>query len=73
MVSTTVTVEVHVDVFPDPSVTINVTAFGPRSAHVNAVVDAANVIAEQLSDEPLSISAAAIEAVPVPPKKTVMF
>ena len=72
VVSATVTVEVHIDVFPDPSVTVKVTVFGPTFAHVNAVVDAANETVVQLSDDPLSISAATIEAVPAPSKNTVM-
>ena len=66
------TVEVHVEVFPEPSVTVNVTVFGPRSAHVNPVVEAANVTVVQLSVDPLSISAATIDTVPAPSKKTVM-
>ena len=73
VVSATVTVEVHVELFPLPSVTVNVTAFAPRSAHVNAVISAAKVTAVQLSVEPPSTSAATIVAVPAPSKKTVMF
>ena len=58
--------------FPDPSVTVKVTEFGPRSAHVNPDADAANATAVQLSVDPLSISAATIDTLPVPSKKTVM-
>ena len=67
-VSDTVTVEVHVEVFPLVSVAVKVTVFAPRSAHVNAVCDALSVNPEQLSVDPPSISAATIEALPAPSK-----
>ena len=73
IVSEIVTIEIHVAIFPDPSVTVNVTLFGPISAHVNAVCDALNVTGPQLSTEPPSKSLDAIEAFPAPSKKTVMF
>jgi hypothetical protein len=72
IVSDTVTVEEHVDVFPEPSVTVKVTVFGPTFAQVKAVVEADRVTAEQLSVDPLSISAATIVPAPAPSKKTVM-
>ena len=59
--------------FPFPSVTVSVTLFVPRSAHVKAVCEAENVIPEQLSVEPPSKSAAVIVALPAPSKNTVIF
>ena len=72
-VSITVTTAIQFDEFVFPSVTVNVTLFGPRSAQVNVVCDALNVIPEQLSVEPPSISAATIVAFPAPSKYTLMF
>ena len=46
--------------------------FGPKSAQVNAVVEAVKETAPQLSVEPPSRSAATIEAAPVPSKNTVI-
>ena len=61
--SSTVTVELHEAVFPLPSVAVRTTVFAPTLAHVNASGVAAKVN-EQLSEEPLSTSAATILAFP---------
>ena len=42
MLSSTVTVAVHVDAFPLGSVTVRVTVLAPTSAHVNAVTSRAS-------------------------------
>ena len=71
--STTVTVEVHVELFPLPSFTVSVTVFAPRFTQVNAEVLMLRLAVPQLSELPLSTSAAVIVALPDPSNITVMF
>ena len=64
LISCTVTVAMHVSVFPLLSVTVRVTAFGPKSAQVKAVLSATLVAIPQASFDPLSISFPVIDALP---------
>ena len=59
-----VTVDVHDETFSLSSVTVNVTVFAPMSEQVKSLLSILNVI-PQASEEPLSISAATIVALPV--------
>ena len=70
--SSTVTVEVHVDTFPFTSVTVSVTVFAPTSEQSKLVSSSTRLAIAQLSEEPLSISKAVIEAVPSALSCTVM-
>jgi len=63
--SSIVTIVVQVLEFPFTSVTVNVTVFGPTSAHVKVLGETANEAIPQLSVLPLSISAGVILAFPV--------
>ncbi len=65
MLSSTSTFAVHVEMFPFTSVTVSVTEFEPTSPQVNPDGTIAMLSTAQLSAEPLSISAATIEAFPV--------
>ena len=62
--SSTVTVEVHVETLPLISVTVKVTVLAPNSVHVNAPGATAKEAIPQLSFDPLSISAPVIVAFP---------
>ena len=64
MLSSTVTIAVHTAVLPLASVTVSVTVLAPKSAAVKEVISADKVNV-QLSEEPLSRSAATILALPV--------
>ena len=65
ILSTTVTVALHVDELPHASVTVSVTLFAPTFEQSNEVLDAPNVIdPPQLSYEPLLMSAQVIVALP---------
>ena len=68
VVSTTVTVAVHVELFALASVTVNVTLFAPISAQVNTAGLTLNPATPQLSLEPPSTSPAVMDAFPVPSK-----
>jgi hypothetical protein len=70
ILSITVTTALHVETFPDASVAVNVTIFGPMSEQVNVVLEALK-LKLQLSDDPLLISAVVIDAVPEAFKYTV--
>ena len=59
--STTVTVASHVETFPAASIADNVTVTSPTSAQLNVVCDASNEVTAQLSVDPPSKSAAAID------------
>ena len=63
--SSKVTTDVAVLLFPFTSTTVKVTVFSPISAQVKSVWSRANVATEQLSVEPLSISAGVITALPL--------
>ena len=64
MWSSTVTIAEQVDTFPLLSVTVSVTVLAPTFAQVNEL-GATDILAiPQASDEPLSICAAVIEALP---------
>ena len=65
MISTTVTVAEHVDEFPDPSVTVSVTAFEPVFAQVKVLGETDKVTGPQLSEDPLSTWAAVMLVFPV--------
>ena len=73
VVSTTVTMAVHVELFAFASVTVNVTLFVPISAQVNDVMLGVKLDTPQLSLEPPSISDPVMVAFPAPSKNTVMF
>ena len=62
--SSTVTVALQVAVLPLWSVTVSVTVLAPRCVQSKAVCDAARVATEQLSELPLSMSAAVMVALP---------
>ncbi len=64
MVSTTVTVAEQVATLPLWSVTVSETGFAPTPAQVKASGATTISTIEQLSKEPLSISAGMIEALP---------
>jgi hypothetical protein len=73
VLSTTVTVEVQVDIRPLLSVTVNVTVFGPTFAQVKAKGEAIAEAIPQLSKEPLFTAAEVTEAFPNASKLTVKF
>ena len=64
ILSSTVTVAVHVSVFPLTSVTVKVTVLGPTSAQVKIAGLTLSPAIPQLSDEPPSTSPAVIDAFP---------
>jgi len=64
-VSSTVTVEVQVDTFPLTSITVRVTVLSPTTEQSNAVSSIAIEAPPQLSNEPLSISAATMFVCPL--------
>ena len=64
ILSSTVTIDVHVDTFPLISVTVNVTVFGPTFEQSNVVTSIAIKSIPQASLEPLSICVAVIVADP---------
>ena len=70
-ISSTVTVAVHVELFPFTSVTVRVTELAPILAQVKVEGETVIVSIPQLSDEPLSMSVAAITAFPVASSCTV--
>ena len=74
--SSTVTVEVHVDELPAASVTVKVTVLGPISEQLNAAgaTDRFRLpLAVQLSEDPLLTWPAVMEALPEPFRVTVRF
>ena len=73
ILSTTVTSAVHVVSKLLPSVTVSITEFTPKSSQVKVVFEAESVIVEQLSLEPLLISAAVILPLPLASNSTVML
>ena len=74
MLSLTVTIAVADAVFPLASVTVNVTVFAPTFEQSKLVFDKLNPkVPEQLSDEPLFIAAAVVEATPLEFKLTETF
>ncbi len=70
--SITVTVAEQVSVLPTVSVTVNKTGLPPSSAQVNAVWLATSETVPQASLLPLSISPAAMLAIPAPSKWMLM-
>ncbi len=62
MVSTTVTMDVQLLELPPPSVTVNVTVFGPKSSQLKLLMSRLMEAIEILSVDPLSISEAKIVA-----------
>ena len=68
-----VTVAVQVETLPLRSVTVSVTVFGPMSEQSKVLGDTAMLWMPQLSDEPLSICAAVMVAVPPAFNCTVIF
>jgi hypothetical protein len=73
VLSTTVTVAVHWLLFPDVSVTVNVTEFAPLFEQVNELGDTVMEASPQGAVLPLSTSAAVMLTVPDESKATVMF
>ena len=69
----TVTVALHVDTFPLPSVTVKVTVLAPTLEQSNVLGDTDTDAIAQLSVEPLSMSAVVMEALPKASKFTVKF
>ena len=65
MLSSIVTVAVHVELFPASSVIVKTTSFAPKSSQVNSVTSTDILANPQLSNEPLLISSALIRIVPV--------
>ena len=63
----------QVEVFPLPSVAVNVTEFAPILLHVNIEGDALNKSELQLSEDPASISDPVMVALPAPSRNTVIF
>src|SRR6056297_3136766 len=63
--SSTVTVAEQVEAFPLTSVTVSVTAFAPTSEQSKSETSRPKEAIPQLSEEPLSISSAATEALPI--------
>ncbi|SRX75629.1 hypothetical protein AEQU3_02625 [Aequorivita antarctica] len=63
--STTVTTAIQVLVFPLTSVTVKVTLFGPKSAHVKSVLSIEVLAIPQASVLPPSTSPATMETFPV--------
>ena len=72
LASSTVTTAVVALLFPAMSVTVKVTVFSPISAHVKSVRSRASAVKEQLSVEPLFISAGTITAFPLASNCTVI-
>ena len=68
IVSSTVTVARQFAELPFPSSTVSVTLFGARFIQVNVVGGIERVMFPQLSNDPLSISAAVIVTSPVSDK-----
>ncbi len=64
MLSSTVTVALHVETFPFTSVTVNTTALPPISSQSNAFGETTIDAMPQLSEEPLSTSVALMVAIP---------
>jgi len=73
ILSTTVTVAVQVETFPFTSVTVSVTVLLPTLAQVNELGETVTEAIPQLSEEPLLICEAVIEAVPAALRLTDMF
>ena len=74
ILSITVTIAVADALFPLASVTVNVTVFAPTFEQSKFVLDKLNPkVPEQLSDEPLFIAAAVVEATPLEFKLTETF
>ncbi len=71
--SSTVTVAVQVVMFPDKSLTVNVTVLVPKSEQSKSVLSKDMDWMPQLSNEPLSMSAANMVAFPVSSNVTVIF
>ena len=71
--STTVTIAVHVEVFPLWSVAVKVTVFAPTFEQLNEEGVTLKVTGVQTSKLPLSTCAAVIETVPEGSRFTVMF
>ena len=71
--SSTVTVAVQVETFPPTSVTVSVTVFPPTLEQVKLFGETASEAMPQASEEPLSISEAVIEPLPVLSSCTVTF
>jgi hypothetical protein len=65
MLSSTVTVALHVEIFPLTSVTVKTVGLAPTFAHVNALGKTVMEAIAQLSLEPLSIDALVMLAFPV--------
>src|SRR5512145_1266091 len=70
MLSMTVTMAVHVEVFPLTSVTVRVTVFGPALRHVNSFGITDKEATAQLSYEPLLTWAAVTRALPLTSRYT---
>ena len=70
--SSTVTVEVHVLVFPVLSVTVKVTVFGPTLAHVKEAISIDKVTGPSGSKDPPSTSEGRIATFPVASNCTVI-
>ncbi len=64
ILSTTVTMASQLSSFPASSVTVSVTVFPPKLAHVKVVMSISRDTIEQASKEPLSTSFAVMMAVP---------
>jgi hypothetical protein len=73
ILSTTVTVAEQVDTFPFTSVTVRVTELPPIFAQVKELGETVTEAIPQLSEEPLLICEAVIEAVPAALRLTDMF
>ena len=71
--SFTVTVAVQVLELPLTSVTVRVTVLAPTFAQVKLFGLTVVLAMLQLSDDPLSMSPAVIDALPLPSRKTVVF
>ena len=71
--STTVTVDVHVELFPFTSMTVIVTVFAPMFAHVNAVGVTAKLAIPQASLDALFTAKESIVRLPVIFNRPVMF
>jgi len=73
ILSSTVTVDVQVAVFPAPSVTVSTTVFVPRFVQLKVVLSRLKTGIPQLSELPLSMSAVVMVAFPAASNWTVMF
>ena len=71
--SITVTVEVQVALFELASAAVSVTVFAPTFEQVKLLTSIVVLLTAQLSLEPLSTSAAVIEALPLASRYTEMF